>query len=180
MTIQWLGTPATANELGQVTLRSPSRILNPQPPTISWVWGSPIRGPVLHEPPGQWTFAISVGGRLIGTCGPVRNDSSFALSIASSLYSSIVPGVVPIGIPLYVGSTFNYPNCPDVLSLARSDYQRTGGAVKIAVSRNGVFRFTYPSFLLAGLPEDGGTLGQIDTFEQRHLRERSTGASPAR
>src|SRR6266542_4443650 len=174
MTIQWLGTPTTANELGQVTLRSPTR-------PVIFSWGLPInRGPILHEPPGQWTFAISVGGRLIGTCGPVRNDSSFALSIASSLYSSIVPGVVPIGIPLYVGSTFNYPNCPDVLSLARSDYQRTGGAVKIAVSRNGVFRFTYPSFLLAGLPEDGGTLGQIDTFEQRHLRERSTGVSPAR
>src|SRR6266542_2940027 len=159
MTIQWLGTPTTANELGQVTLRSPTR-------PVIFSWGLPInRGPILHEPPGQWTFAISVGGRLIGTCGPARNDTANAPVIAAGLYNTFVGGSRPF--PIWTGM-FNYPNCPDVISSARSAYQRTGGAVTIAASRNGVFRFTYPNprFLLAGLPESDGTLGQLTTFEQ--------------
>lgn len=172
-TIQWLGAPRTAGELGQVRLLSPQRRLTtptaaqrrfvplPVAPIPTQVFEETSLVPTLREPPGQWSFEILVGGRSQGTCGPTRMDLPSARVFAQNTVATIAysPGTSIIGSGFYAT-----PNCPDVLKRAREAYLRTRGAVTIAASRNGVFRFTYPAATreVAGVPEQGpGQLGVV-------------------
>lgn len=127
---------------------------------------------MLREPPGQWTFAIRVGDRLIGTCGPTRMDAASARVFAQNSFATITSNFRAA----IVGSGYySTPSCPDVIQNAANAYLRTKGAVTIAASRNGVFRFNWSvlnalstsQFGLQGVgAPDDGTLGQIETFEE--------------
>lgn len=190
--IEWLGTPIGCpcffsqvpslvpepdepDTVGQVRLRSPSQGLVPLQQMFRFpkpqLLLPPHRTPQLREPPGQWTFAVSVGGRMIGTCGPARMDTINAQPSAKAVYNAIIY------------AQYAFQECPDVLSRARDAYQRTRDAVVIGVRRNGVFRFSYPlvSRELAGLPESQQQEEEQvepDTVGQLVLRSPSQGLVP--
>jgi len=144
-----------SGELGQVTLRSPSRMINVPLTLVPDV----RRPPMLREPPGQWTFQIKVGTQLMGTCGPALMEKTAAQNSANFLYSSVTLG----------GSV---EGCSSVLLKAREVYQRIHQPVTIAAYRNGAYRFTWPptkesfrSQVVAGTSEEDGVpvqwLGQV-------------------